>query len=79
MVTNWGGEKVAQRTELVSVTLMLQAMFFVGDRNAPFLVADDNGAATTRVNVALTCSYVHEGGGPITKTSSTNVYVPAWV
>jgi hypothetical protein len=72
IVTSRGGENVAQRTSSFAVMSMRQAMFLVGERNAPFNVADCKGDETIAVAVPVTSSLLQAGGGPITPTWSRN-------
>ena len=71
IVASRGGENVAQRTRWFAVTSMRHAMFFVGERNAPFNVADCKGDATTTVAVPVTSSDAQEGGGPMREIVKT--------
>ena len=79
IVTSWGGENVTQRTKFVDVTSMTQAMFPVGETNAPFEVTECRGDETTTIAVPVTSSGVQEGGGAWAETASRNWYAPGAV
>lgn len=70
IVTNCGGEKVAERTGSGLEGLMLQAILDVGDRKAPFSVAAWSGDETITVAVVEASSGRQPGGGPMAFASS---------
>ena len=72
IVASRGGANVAQRTSWFATTSMRHAMFFDGEKKAPFNVALVKRDATTTVAVSKTLSRAHLGGGPMTCTTSVN-------